>query len=63
MSTKSTLVNGKGFRLFEECFEEDAVYLELEKTEFVASNLQEISDYRLGDISYTRSHGIYGFKM
>lgn len=38
MSTKCTLVQGKGFHLFEECFEEDAVYLELEKAEFEASN-------------------------
>lgn len=38
MSTKCTLAHGKDFHLFEECFEEDAVYLELEKAEFEASN-------------------------
>ena len=34
MSTKSTLAHGPGFRLYHECFEQDNVYLELEKTHF-----------------------------
>lgn len=34
MSTKSTLVYGPGFHLYHECFEQDNVYLELEKTHF-----------------------------
>jgi hypothetical protein len=34
MSTKSTLVYGSGFHLYHECFEQDNVYLELEKAHF-----------------------------
>ena len=34
MSTKSTLAHGPGFHLYHECFEQDTVYLELEKTHF-----------------------------
>ena len=34
MSTKSTLVYGLSFHLYNDCFEQDNVYLELEKTHF-----------------------------
>ena len=34
MSTKSTLAHGPGFHLYHECFEQDTVYLELEKAHF-----------------------------
>ena len=34
MSTKSTLVYGPSFHLYHDCFEQDNVYLELEKTHF-----------------------------
>jgi len=34
MSTKSTLAHGPDFHLYHECFEQDNVYLELEKTHF-----------------------------
>lgn len=34
MSTKSTLAHGPGFHLYHECFEQDTVYLQLEKTHF-----------------------------
>jgi hypothetical protein len=34
MSTKSSLAHGSGFHLYHECFEQDNVYLELEKAHF-----------------------------
>ena len=37
MSTKSSLAYGDNFHLYQECFDEENVYLELESVEFEAS--------------------------
>lgn len=36
MSTKATIAYGEDFHLYHECFDDEAVYLELEKVEFEA---------------------------
>ena len=38
MSTKSSLAYGNNFHFYQECFDEENVYLELESVEFEASN-------------------------
>ena len=40
MSTKSSIAYGKDFHLYQECFDEENVYLELDSVEFNASNNQ-----------------------
>ena len=36
MSAKSSLIHGKDFHLFKDCFDDEHVYLRLENTEFEA---------------------------
>ena len=37
MSTKASIAYGDGFHFYQECLDEDNVYLELEKVSFVAT--------------------------
>lgn len=52
MSTKCSLAYGDTFHLYQECFDEDNVYLELEGIEYEATLLASNGEYshcNLGD--------------
>ena len=56
MSTKCTLAHDKEFHLYEECFEQDNVYLRLDDGAWSASLETSVVDWRYGESTRPRLH-------
>jgi hypothetical protein len=56
MSTRCTIGYDDNFHLYQECFEQDNVYLKLEKGSWSASIETSVIDWRDGDATHPQLH-------
>ena len=56
MSTKCTIAHDKGFHFYEECFEQDNVYLRLDDGDWSASLETAVVDWRDGESTRPQLH-------
>ena len=56
MSTRCTIGYDDNFHLYQECFEQDNVYLKLDKGDWSASIETAVIDWRDGDTMYPQLH-------
>jgi len=56
MSTRCTIAYDDDFHLYQECFENDNVYLRLDKGDWSASLETETIDWRDGDTKHPTAH-------